>query len=251
MFFKPESPKDLLFHLLAIVGVLFILVFIFFNVYLPITTKHNESVRVPKLQGMSIEELEDFLEERKLRYQINDSTYVAGAKPNTILTQHPLPGSSVKENRRIYVTITSKYPPKVKMPKLQDLSLRQAEMIIKGLGMQLGQVSYAPFPAPTVIKQSVEGKEIPEGDLVYKGSKVDLVVGNGTGAERVTVPTATGLPIDEAKLLIAGQELSVGIVKYEPSDKPDGIVIRQNPIPGGTLHKGENIDLVVSGKSQP
>lgn len=36
----------------------------------------------------------------------------------------------VKKGRKVYLTVASDEPPKVKMPQLQDVSLRQAEIML-------------------------------------------------------------------------------------------------------------------------
>src|SRR6185437_3921015 len=131
MFLKANSLKHLLIHFL-IMAILFVaLVLGFFFLYLPVATEHGETITVPKLTGMSAQELEEYLKNKDLRYQINDSSYAAGVKPYTILTQNPLPGSQVKKNRKIYISVASVNPPRVKMPNLVDGSLKSAEMTLK------------------------------------------------------------------------------------------------------------------------
>ena len=67
-FAKPETWFDVLLHffLIAVVGLLLVLGF--FYVYLPITTHHGETIVVPKVTGMSLANLDNFLDERDLAY---------------------------------------------------------------------------------------------------------------------------------------------------------------------------------------
>ncbi|HEY8401889.1 MAG TPA: PASTA domain-containing protein [Cytophagaceae bacterium] len=248
MFFKANSLKDVFIHLGIITAIFFGLIILFFYVYLPATTHHGETITVPKLEGMSIDELEDFLASKDLRYQINDSSYAPGVKPLTVLTQHPTEGSKVKQNRKIYVTIASKNPPKVKMPKLIDGSLKSAEMTLKGYDLVKGDIKYIPSPYTNlVIDQLVDGKKILPGTYIPKGTKVDLVVGNGTGATEIEVPELINRDIEEAKIYLAGLGLSVGIIKYDPaSDEIPGTVIKQKPS-AGKIRIGESIDIWVAG----
>src|SRR6478735_428322 len=118
--FKADSLKKVFVHL-GIIFILFIgLLIFFFYIYLPKATHHDETIVVPKLVGMNVAEIENFLDSKNLRYKINDSTFTPGVKPNTVMTQHPLPESTVKENRMIYITVSSKNPPEVEMPNLKD-----------------------------------------------------------------------------------------------------------------------------------
>ena len=118
-----QSRADLWVHIAIVLGLVAFLFLAFFFVYLPFTTNHGESVTVPELNGMSVKQLEDYLDERNLRYEISDCTFVAGAKPLTVVRQHPKPGMKVKAGRKIYIYITSLTAPDVKMPELEDRTI--------------------------------------------------------------------------------------------------------------------------------
>ncbi len=180
MLLKTNSKKDILVHLGAILGVVLVLIFIFFYLYLPITTHHGESIQVPELKGKSLEEVEALLNKHHLRYQVNDSTYVMGTPPLSVISQHPASGSEVKENRILYITVTSKNPPMVPMPELKDKSPKTAEIELKSRDLILAEKKLVPSPFENlVLKQLVDGNEIPAGTLIPKGTKVTIEVGNG------------------------------------------------------------------------
>lgn len=250
-FFKADSFADVLKHIVIIIAVFFVLLFLFFFVYLPGTTNHGETISVPKITGMSLPELEDYLDEKNLRYYVSDSSYNSGIKPFVILTQDPAPGAKVKENRKIYISVNMKNPPIIKMPKLVDGSLKNAQMILKSYDLQVGEIKYVPDLAQNaVLKQLVKGKEIKPGDPVAKGSTVDLVVGDGEGNTEFEVPNVVGMPVDEASVLLVGQGLQIGSVNYvQEGDKPNGTVIRQRPTPGegSTIKVGQLVDIWVKG----
>ena len=91
-FLKSDTPFDVVKHL-VVIGVLgAALLFAFFFVYLPISTNHGETIMVPKVTGMQMADLEDYLDERNLRYFVDDSTYEPGVRPGTVLMQDPAPG---------------------------------------------------------------------------------------------------------------------------------------------------------------
>jgi beta-lactam-binding protein with PASTA domain len=250
--FKPEKPKDLLIHLALILASFFVLLLIFFYGYLPSATNHGETITVPKLEGMSLKEMETFLDAKNLDYEINDSTYRAGVKPLTVLNQHPAPGSKVKKNRRIYITIASDTPPNVKMPKLIDQSLRSAEMILKGYDLVLDSIHYVPSPfSNLVLKQLIGRKEILAGTLIPKGTKITLIVGNGTGNEEVELPNLEGMSLDEATVLLSGLNLVKGAVKHMPdaAEEPGTIISQKPAFKSGTMiHVGEMVDIWVAGE---
>lgn len=249
---KPEKTQDLLIHLALILVSFFVLLLIFFYGYLPSATNHGETITVPKLEGMSLKEMEKFLDSKNLDYEINDSTYRAGIKPLTVLNQHPAPGSKVKKNRRIYITIASATPPNVKMPKLVDQSLRSAEMVLKGYDLVLDSIHYVSSPhANLVLKQMIGRKEILTNTLIPKGTKITLIVGNGTGNEEVELPNLVGMSMDEAEILLSGLNLAKGNIQYMPNATEEaGTIISQKPAfkSGATIHVGETVDIWVAGE---
>jgi len=251
MFLKANSLKDLLIHFF-IMAILFVgIVLCFFFLYLPMATEHGETITVPKLTGMNASELENYLSSKDLRFQINDSSFSPGVKPLTILTQNPLPGAQVKKNRKIYISVASVNPPKVKMPKLTDGSLKSAEMTLKSYNLAMGNIKYVPSPySSLVIEQLIKGKPVQPGTSIAKGTKIDLVVGNGTGAVDVEVPDLIGMSVDEAKTILSGEGLVLGIEKTDPATtSTPGTITRQKPAPGATVKMGEMVDVWEAGSS--
>jgi hypothetical protein len=248
--FKAESLKDVFIHLGIILSIFIILILLFFYVYLPSATRHGEYITVPKLEGLSIDKIEKVISEKGLRYEINDSTYKVGVKPYTILSQHPSPGSQVKENRRIYITVASKNPPNIKMPELMDQSLRGAEMTLKSLGLQIGHITTTPNPSNIVLKQMYKGHEIKYGSSIPKGAFIDLLVGSGRGDTEVDIPNLTGLRLNEAVTVLEGMGLILGLPIYDnQSALPEGIIIKQKPAyqTGLKLRSGDMVDVWISG----
>jgi len=249
---KETTKKELITHIGLVLGISLAIILLFFYLYLPWTTNHGESITVPDIVGKTTTELEDFLDEKDLRYEINDSTYDPNVKPLTVMSQYPKPNSKVKEGRKIYVTIRAIKPPQVKMPQLVDASLLNAQMVLQSYGLVLGGLQYEPHYAENaVLKQLVNGRPIAAGTSIAKGTKVVLVVGSGTGeAIPFELPNFVNQPYDEASLTISGQGLSLGSVVYvENAKEAPGTVIRQKPEagPGKQIKQGEIIDLWVAG----
>ncbi|WP_223815809.1 PASTA domain-containing protein [Adhaeribacter rhizoryzae] len=252
MFFKADSLGDVIKHIAVIIIIVALMLFFFFFVYLPSTTNHGETITVPKVEGMKLNEIEDFLAEHSLQYYVSDSSYSSTKEPFTVTKQDPQPGAKVKEDRKIYITYNMKTAPMIKMPKLVDLSLKNAQMILKTSDLQVGKIEFVPDLAQNaVLKQLLKGKEIAAGDLIPKGSSVDLVVGDGLGNAEFQVPNVVGMPADEATTLLVGAGLQMGAVQYiaAPNGEPEGTVVRQRPIstPGAKIRVGELVDIWVVG----
>ena len=129
-FLTSNTPLDVVKHLVLIAGTGLLLVLGFFYVYLPMSTHHGETITVPKVTGMNMAELENYLDERKLAYFVDDSSYSPSLRPFTVLVQDPAPGEKVKEGRKIYIQVSMKNPPVIKMPKLTDGSSKNAMLIL-------------------------------------------------------------------------------------------------------------------------
>jgi len=257
---KPNSIKDVLVHLgLVIVLGLTILV-VFFYVYLPGVTNHGETVTVPDLEGIHIDDIDDFLTKRNLRYEVvRDSAYTEDYEPLTILAQYPDAGSKVKESRKIFLTLNAINPPKVKMPDLVDGSVKNAQLVLESYGLERGNIKYIPDLAQNaVLEQRYDGDEIEPGTYIPKGSQIDLVVGDGLGNTVLEVPDVKGMDLEEAEFIIVGSGLKIGSVLIEGTEMAGDearefienadpgekyVVSRQNPLSERKVRMGEEIDI--------
>ena len=250
-YLKAETPLDVLKHLFLIALVGLLLVLGFFYVYLPVSTHHGETITVPKVTGMNVADLEKYLNERNLAYFVDDSSYSPNIRPFTVLVQDPAPGEKVKEGRKIYLQVSMKNPPIIKMPKLTDGSSKNAMLILKSYDLVVGQIQQVPDLAQNaVLKQLVNGKEIAPGAPITKGTKVDLVVGDGQGNQTFAVPKLINMPEDEAITLLIGQGLQKGEVFELPVEEGQvpGTVVRQRPVfgPDATIRMGQLVDIWIA-----
>lgn len=245
-------------HLVAVVLASVVAVWLIFwgmGVY----THHGESITVPDLREMTLEQVKRHLKTKDLRYTILDSTYIRGKLPETVIEQDPKPGANVKENRRIYLTINSKTPPIVEIPNIIQASLRHAEKQLQSVGLEVGEMEYVPYKYKNlVLKIKVNGQEVEPQTKIEKGSAITLVLGNGLGNTKIPVPTLVGLSFLEARIAIQGMSLTVGAVVRDDdvpaTDEEKAIVYRQIPAPGdGTeITIGEPVDLFLrSPYSEP
>jgi len=211
-------------------------------------TNHGQSIEVPELKGLNMEQVSVLLERLHLRYDVIDSLYQLDKKPGMVLEQDPVPKSKVKEDRTIYLTINSGIPPTVKMPDLTDVSLRQAEAILQTFGLKSGALSYRHDLAKNaVLGASYRGRPIKPGTSVNKGSVIDLVVGDGIGSERTVVPNLIGLTWQEAMTALNTANLAAGAVIFDENikDSMSAVVYKQFPLPSDSfqLKQGESVDI--------
>ncbi len=266
--FKEKSWKTYLLHLFLIGLVSLSFILIFFYVYLPSATKHGETITVPNLRGMSLLDMDEFLRKRNLNYEVYDSIYDQNYPPMSIYTQYPLPGSHVKENRKIYLTYIKTSPDLTTIPEdLIDGSLKNAELRLENAGLKRGQITYKPDLATNAVLEIWhDGEQIEQGSSIEKGSAIDLVVGDGLGRRVFSVPRFIGLPLDEADFAIRASGLNTGsvIINVINDEKmvelvdlakelqidtasilESGYVFQQNPDIGNDIRLGQQVDLWV------
>ena len=141
-------------------------------------TRHGQSIKVPKVSGMPIENATELLDDNDLELVIIDSVYNEDMKPNTIVEQDPLPDLNVKPGRKIYVTVNTGIVPKVKMPKLINGSSNLAKVLLQNSGLKLGRVDSvkSTFGPGLVIRQKYKGRDITPNTQLGKGAIIDIVV---------------------------------------------------------------------------
>jgi beta-lactam-binding protein with PASTA domain len=190
----------LLVSILVACSTLMVIMILYFYVYLPQVTNHDETITVPNAVGKNFSELEDFLGKRDLRYEVSDSTYSSSHPPLTVLKQYPPAGAKVKENRVIYVSLNRITPPTVGMPDLTDASLINADAILKSNELKRGRIELVRGPFQIVTGMKYKGHPIEKGDRVPKGSVIDLVVMDG-GNKCFPLPDLLDREWDEADAL--------------------------------------------------
>lgn len=237
-------------HLLIAIVLVALLLFITLK-GLNLYTRHGVSYPVPALTGLSIEEAAASATANQLRVEIIDSVYNSNFEPGTVVDQFPLANSSVKENRIIRLTINANEPEKVILPKLTDISFRQAQVLIESAGLHLGNISYHPSEYNNLVLSALQDSvKIIEGDKIIKGSEIDLIIGRSQGNMQTTLPKLTGFTLDEAESTITDAMLNTGAIIYDKTvktakDSVNARIWKQQPDPRFTkrVNMGSSVDI--------
>ena len=248
-FFQTKVGKIVL-NLLIAIGII-LLSFVALLIWLHHYTKHGVEISVPNITGLYIEEAQITLAAEGLQLAIIDSTYSQKTPLGTLLEQNPKPGSKVKKGRTIYAIQNARFRRPVIMPELRDLSLRQAELTIKALGLELGEIIYEPSTYKDLILDvRTENTPLAAGTQVPEGTVVDLHVGRGPGVQQVTVPSIVGKSLTDARSWLMGHSLSMGRVEYdvEPTEETKDlyIVYSQTPESGTVVVEGTTVNIKLS-----
>ena len=241
-------------NLLAALGTVTALVLIaFFS--LRFYTKHGEGLNVPALKGLSVEQAVAKLESLGLHYEL-DSVYIMDKPPGMVVEQDPDADTFVKDNRTIYLTVNTSKAPNVNFPEVEFKTLREAQAILEGFGLKMGDTSYkADVSRDVVLETLFGGQSIKTGEVLPRGSRIDLVLGDGRGNEEVEIPNLIGLTQGEAKFSLRGSMLTLGTVTYEGpvTDSANATIVRQLPNNIDSLVKvkiGTPINIILSNQKQ-
>ena len=160
-----------------------ILIFLFFGLQYGLKeyTHHNQYLRVPQIDQLSLSDLSAALEANQLRYEIIDSSkYTPNQLPLTVINYSPGAGEEVKVNRIIYITLNPSGYRKVSVPNLIQITSRNAESMLKSVGFKVGEITYQEnIGKDMVIGMTHKGNTLSPGTLLPKTAIIDLILGNG------------------------------------------------------------------------
>lgn len=252
-YLKTKSFRNTI--LLAIGAVILVVLIAFYS--LGYYTRHGSGIPVPKVTGLQIDRALNTLKDQSFGVSI-DSVYVLDQAPGTVIEQDPDAGTNVKEGRVIYLKIVKNQAPNVALPDIIDVPYISAVSTISNYGLKVGDTTYKPDMARDhVLEVRFAGQPITAGTKLPKGSKLDLVLGDGGGASEVDIPDVVNLDLDGAKFAIRGGKLTLGTVTYEGTitDSTNLVVVAQSPMKTDSASKvsiGSRINLTVTqGKKTP
>ena len=212
----------------------------FFKVYTEVPI-----VEVPNLINTEYEKAKDIASEHGLSLQkAEEEVFHNDVQEGHIVTQEPRASERVKQTRQIVVTL-SKGPKVVEVPDFKGRPLREVEVILDNLGLQVEEFVYEyseQFDENYVVSQ------VPEpGSEIEVNTKVNLTVSKGPKPIMVTMPSLLGKDKEEAFNLITRNGLEVGKLNYGKSTRYDeGLVMNQEYEAGENVPENSTVDVGIS-----
>ena len=229
--------------------VLTLAIFFLFLSSLKCLTGHGKAATVPSVTGKSFEEARQALKNAGFDVDIQDSIYVDTMRPMTVIKQIPDADEVVKKNRTVYLVVSRAVPPVEEMPNLLGYSFRNAEMVLKNLGMKIGDTTFKPdFAKNAVLEQWYNGKQIAPGARIQRGSVVSLVLGDGVGKREFVVPVITGMQFCDVKQMLQEFGIVIGAIVLDAnvSDTCSAWIYKQNPV---RLNEDKKLNHIRSGQT--
>lgn len=237
---------------LLAVSLLFIILassFILLDVY----TKRGEEFTLPNLNGLTMQDAKDITKNMESRLVVIDSMFISSQKPGVILDQNPKPGSFIKSNRRIMLTINTISPKKIDMPYVAGFSLRQAKNKLISMGLGISKITFIKdIAANNVLSQRYNGQEVDKFSLgrISIGEEIELVVGLNENRKELIAPDIIGLSINQAKSVLWENGLNIGTIMPDHDINHDtiasAIVYHQSTLPLQKIEYGNKITFSVT-----
>lgn len=209
-------------------GALFLIGFLAYilvdGVIMPNYTRHGVSVRVPDVEGQPFERAVKRVRKRKLQVKRDVGRYNPRVDQNTVVDQNPPPNSDVKPGRRVYLTVNAGDVPRVRLPDLNGISIREAKNRVASLGLTIDSVKADSVPAPypnTVTRQHPE-----PGDSLRKGKGVALWYSTGLAQDTVQVPNVVGNSVEKARSVLLASRLRSIVVDPRRRSNEDATASR-------------------------
>ena len=242
--------KNILFIALFAVLVMVLVIF-----WLRFYTNHGQKLELPDFTEMQLEEASALAQQESFSIVVNDSIHIIGKEGGMIIDQNPKASSKVKENRKVYVSITKYNADKIdagSLPTLYGRSYDQKskELSYMGLSSKIKEYKYDPGEPNHILEVWYKGKQIIGEETIVnnveieKGGTLDFVLSKRIGGV-IAIPNLVCMDKTAAVFLLEqGLRLKVGNM----TGSPDGFISAQIPAydPNGTMQIGQSIDLVIS-----
>ncbi len=215
--------------------VFFAVLLITATVILGIITHHGQTIEVPDLTNMSVDNARHEASREDLRIEVIDSIYVRRMQKGAVYSQNPKAGTKVKKGRRIMLTINAMNAKKVSMPNLVGYSMRQAKAELNARGLALGKLIYVnDIATNNVLRQIYHNREIRPGRQIETGSEIDLQVGLNPSDNMTYVPNVKGMKYLRAVDAVHDNSLNLGKVVFDKTvknytDSLNATVYKQSP----------------------
>jgi eukaryotic-like serine/threonine-protein kinase len=204
----------------------------------------KEKVRVPNVVGATQAEAQVALKQRGLSTDVTQQAS-PDQPPGTVIGQDPAGGSRISKGDVVTLVVSSG-PGTAEIPDLTGKPRSQALKSLEDLGFKVNEQRVSD---DTIKENHVVETRPGAGEQRDKGSTVVLVI--SSGLQRVTVPSVTDQPEEDARSTLETLGFSVATKQQESSDKDPGTVLAQDPAPGTRLPKGGKVTLTVAKEPAP
>ena len=203
-----------------------------------------KDVAIPNLVGKTVDEAKKILEENKLTYVEEESTYSTEYEAGQIISQTPpfVEGRKIKQKTEVKVVV-SLGTEKTKVPKLKGLTKEEAEDAAEGAKIKL---EFIEETSKTVEAGIIIKQEIDTDTEVNAGDTVKVYISIGTGIKQVVVTSVLYQEEATAKQNLEDLGLKVTVEYGEDKTRGNGVVLKQSISSGEKVDEGTAITITVN-----
>jgi len=258
-FYALLTNKRFLLNLLGILAFVAIVLFCVFA-WLRMYTNHGQKLELPSYIGQDLDSSMEDADSRSFEIIVNDSVHIVGKEGGLIQIQNPQGGSLVKENRKIYVTITKYSPDQIFLDDMrffgEDFDQITAQLKTRSIQTNVKDTKFDPLTQNSVMEVWYRGEKIidrqkdSKGLQVDKGDTLDFVISSNQGGSS-EVPGIVGKKVSTVDFMLKSKGLNIA-VEYGDGQDPlpqnlegDAVIVDQYPSEGTTLPRGSTITVKV------
>jgi serine/threonine-protein kinase len=201
--------------------------------------KAQETVQVPQVAGMKLQEAQAALAKVKLNAQVSSQPVANPQQNGVVIGQRVAPGTTVAPGSMVPVTVGAyTAPARPAVPNVTGMPVAEAQKTLAA-----GRLN-AVVSLENVTDQGKKGivlkQQIAAGTALDPGSQVPLVVGRYV--EPLRVPSVVGMKGEQAKAVLEQAKLKMNAGARTVQDRTKiGTVLDQNPAPGTAVEPGSQV----------
>lgn len=242
-----------LFGIILFIGIVLFGVFSWLRYY----THHGQKKSLPDYVSQNLDISIEDAQARSFQIIVNDSVHIVGKPGGIIQNQNPIGGSLVKENRKIYVTITKSKADKIDLSDMsfygENFDQIEAQLKRKSIKSNVKSTRFDGLSQNSVIEVWHDGqmvinrKKSAKGLIVDKGATLEFIISSSEGGVE-DVPQITNRSVETAQWMLKNRGLKLRITNQ--SDLKDGsddsaIIAEQEPAAGSSLPRGSTISVTI------
>ena len=218
------------------------------RVLLPWYTNLGGVVIVPEVVGLNKRQAFELLKKAKLDPIEAGSRFDYQYPEGTVIFQSPLPNMNVRENRRIYLTISSGEEFFI-VPNLIGKNINDAKIILLNAGLRLGTITYDLNNNSGL--DLITRQHILSGSKVKPESAINVTVPKSQSEGNLVVPLLINKSLNEAEKILTHAKMTTGKIIYVyRDDLIPNTVVDQFPRAGDLVEEDKEIHLWVVEESR-
>jgi len=209
-------------------------------------TIQSGSVSVPDVAGQSLEEAQQSLAGVNLDFLLDSglAAYSEEIAAGRVVRQEPRGDSSIKKGNTVRLGI-SLGPARITLPDLVGRTVQEAELTLRGIGLEVGDLSTAALPGSepgTIVAQTP-----PAGRPSPPTVRIGLLVAGPDSRAAWVMPDCTSRSLEAVQPSLRGHGLrlernrEISLPHYQ-----EGLVMAHTPTAGSRVLQGDPVVLTIN-----